>query len=806
MARESKEEVRLRARALQRSGREELIAAIPEVELHRHLKELFRAMEPSYLVEITHGPNEFGKDLVVVRRDNLGGDVIGVVVKAGGVKGRSVGEVDEIKNSVSKSLAPGGKKLAEIASQIEQALAIPATLPTLFNEIDVSRALVVLSGEMSKQARERLRKEVKGNFDIRDLQWLVDNFTEHYPQIFFEGRAVDFIEQRIQHLERKHCLSKRGKNLSEYFVEPLVLRDVPLVQIAKGELQVAKQDRSPISSLKQTLVNGKRAILIGDPGSGKSGALAKLAIDAYRKAGEEFYAGAKGRKVRIPVFVHALSILNLNNAQALLDDFFGDLEGDLRARFLTDVLMVDGLDEVTSEDRPAVLERAQVLATELVASLVVTSRRIELLEATPKNFEKYDLLHFEFGQAVRLFENIVSSGKSLATLKDGLARIRNQIPMIPLSLMFLVDLVEENKEIPASVTELYDRYYDMALGKFDSDKGIAILFEYHVKKKFLAALAYEQFTLKNRLEIKRDEFEAFLAGYADRYGWDVDQVRDFSREVERAGVIEVREQVIFRHRSILDYFSAFHIFDRRAEFHGLEDRVVELFFSDLWKDVAFFYVGLRRELGTAILERIESHGESATHELFAKFMSGRLLQAGWNSPVTIKSRGLSYAMGTVPRLRERVLQDAEAEGLKMPRAWFDLCMVGFGEISFGSGFLLRQITEFLSKLDKEEGVEEPLYYYQSSILLNAARHAMPTADFNRLCSKLEIAGDKLPASDKVAINLILLIIKREDRPASKALRRKLERLKKANPFVFKQLFSSTSGKQKKLALESKAKV
>ena len=52
-----------KAKTLNRDQRRQIIMEYPETTLHEFLKELFQAMEPNYVVEITHGPNELGKDL-----------------------------------------------------------------------------------------------------------------------------------------------------------------------------------------------------------------------------------------------------------------------------------------------------------------------------------------------------------------------------------------------------------------------------------------------------------------------------------------------------------------------------------------------------------------------------------------------------------------------------------------------------------------------------------------------------------------------------------------------------------------------
>jgi len=81
---------------------------------------------------------------------------------------------------------------------------------------------IVLAGKISTQARRRLESELKANIELFDIQRLIDEFTEYYPQVFFEGKTIDFLQEHIQRLETTHSLSKSHKNLSEYFVEPLV--------------------------------------------------------------------------------------------------------------------------------------------------------------------------------------------------------------------------------------------------------------------------------------------------------------------------------------------------------------------------------------------------------------------------------------------------------------------------------------------------------------------------------------------------------------------------------------------------------
>ena len=147
--------------------------------------------------------------------------------------------------------------------------------------------------------------------------------------------------------------------------------------------------------------------------------------------------------------------------------------------------MVDGLDEIESQNRLAIIDKLDSFSEEIGCSYILTSRKIDIINTLPQEYQKYELLPFEFNQALQLVSKLISDNKVLAAMKESLEKIQTQIFLVPLSLLLLVELVEERNEVPASITELYDRFFDMALGREDREKGIEVLFDYLMKKKFL---------------------------------------------------------------------------------------------------------------------------------------------------------------------------------------------------------------------------------------------------------------------------------------------------------------------------------
>jgi predicted NACHT family NTPase len=149
----------------------------------------------------------------------------------------------------------------------------------------VNKVFVVLAGDISNQARTRLAKEAKGPLEIFDMNWMIKNFTAYYPQVFFEGQVADFIQKQIEQLETQSWLVKSDKTLSECFVEPLVRNvDVPMKFDSASLSVMVSRKKIPFSNLKSIASTSRRIILIGDPGTGKSAALARLAIDLLRDA------------------------------------------------------------------------------------------------------------------------------------------------------------------------------------------------------------------------------------------------------------------------------------------------------------------------------------------------------------------------------------------------------------------------------------------------------------------------------------------------------------------------------------------
>ena len=547
----------IQAQSLSTEAKKQILLSFREVELHRYIKKLFENMDPSCIVEVTHGPNEYGKDLVLVRQDNFGQTVIAVIVKIGDISAKTLKKVDEVK------------------SQIAQAQKHPAKLKTFSKSLPVSDVWVVLAGKISNNAQTRLQNEVSVS-RIFDLGWLIENFSKYYPQIFFDGQAFDFLHEQIQRLEVSHLYGAKNIALSEYFVEPIVAEvDVPVAFDEEQFALVVQGQRTPFSLLTSLLRKQEHIILSGDPGVGKSVALKKMAINMLKKASTQTIRGTTSKKPNIPILVSASELRKYDCVDELIES---SVPSEVAERFTISALFVDGLDEVHPGIREDILAKASKFASAIGSALIVTSRKIDLIKSTPAGFKKYELLPFEFSQALTFLDKLTSDAGILDVLKDGLNAIKFHIALTPLSLYLLLEIAEAHKELPASLVELYDRYCDLVLGRYDKDKGIAVLFDYLIKKRFLAALSYYEFFQKKRLSITQNDFDDFLMEYATTYGWSESRRIDFSHDIERSGTLDLQsvDSISFRHRSFLDYFVAYYLLENREEFGDIDSEIVTI--------------------------------------------------------------------------------------------------------------------------------------------------------------------------------------------------------------------------------------
>jgi hypothetical protein len=768
------------AKALPEEERGEILKSFKETDLHGHLKALLGNMEPDSLVEITHGSEEHGNDLVRVNSDKFRELVTGIIVKSGDIGGKTKGRVDEIKSQVGQSLAHP-VKLKAIAERT----------------LSISEVWIMIAGKVTKGAHARIEKEIKplsGNITCFGLDWLVKSFTQYYPQVFYEGRIMDFLKEKITPLEESvPMFNLRGKNLSECFVGPTIrMTTIPKEEEDEEFLDVTIEEKKfPFSEFGTILSPKAKIILFGEPGVGKSVALNKFVLERFQETWTSAINKELPDKIEIPFLITANDFFKkIDDFKTLLDQYIHP-HTEIFDRLRITVLIIDGLDEVPSGKRNEVLKKAEALSKQLNCPLLISTRKTDLVKNPPVGFETYELLSFNFKQAIELYQKLTIDIVILTALRRGLESIRYQIPMTPLSLFLLLKIVESRGEVPASITELYDQFSDIVLGRYDVERGIMVIFEYLIKKRFLAALAFEEFLEKERLEMPQKEFIDFVKKYAKLYKWDEVLLKKFVLEIERAGILNLTEKAVsFRHGSFLDYFGAHYIWDNREKFENLEDFIVKIYFDDSWEDVAFFYIGLQRKIDSSLLIKLFEFDEENLRTYVDKFLIGKLLQAGWHSTADTLYEGIQKAIIYAPVIREESAKILKKNEKTFPKICLDILVMLLSDHSLGSRILFRGEGDVFNNLAKSPSYKNA---YMMISLLCAFERFLEKEDLQTSITKILGVLDDLPKEnieEKAGILTLLMIMSEKNKKLLSTLKRRLRNLFKAHPEMHKRVLGT----------------
>jgi hypothetical protein len=708
--------------------RKGILRSLSEADLRRALVELLVRMLPSADTHLTHGPYEFGKDLVAVVERPYGLEAFALVVKAEKLTGESAGPVDDV------------------LSQTREAFEIPAEVPTRLEPFPVSEVWIVVSDTISRPARERIEKQLpQRRVRFVDLDELDAWFVEHYPEVFFHGAMLTYLDETARTLESDNVMSPDSPiHLTDTFVDPYVVDSGVGSDDVAYDLELFGGERRIVfSRFAEVLSHNRCVLVVGEPGVGKSAALRKLGIDGVHAAASTLIANrGAGARIRIPLLVKARQLVDCPDAQMLCK---GALPDDLpEGSVEVTSLLVDGLDETPSQLHGELLAKAQEVARELGASLVVTSRNIDTVRDGVPGFRQYQMLPFETAQALELFKKMVSDPQTLVDLEEALDEVSSSLALVPLSLVLLVQIAQGSEEIPATIGELYDRFTDEVLGRHDTAKGIEVLFDYQIKKRLLAALAFGQFYSRDRLEIPRADFDAYLEAYFRMYDYDLSRLNTLVRDLEGASILSVNdEHVSFKHRSFLEYFCAFQVLEEPETVPDLAAWIVDTYYDLNWSDVVFYYFGHRRRLPDAFLDELLAfERKDDLFVPFAKFMVGRLLQAGWHSPLPTRQRGIEGALHETKALREDFVKLASALHGNVPDVVADIALMTMADRSFKSGLLSTAGARVLDTLPLET-VDDALGFVA---LLSALRHHLSEDELLSFGSRFEDAatafGDK----------------------------------------------------------------
>lgn len=552
------------------------------------------------------------------------------------------------------------------------------------------------------------------NFLFRDkLIEYVDQYLEDYwshddvQLIGYERFYKDSIV-RDSDLKSLKIFSDKYQKLLDIFIEPKIIH-----------FDEDPETKTPITkkvSIDQIVSDKKPLIIAGDAGMGKSTLLKRIGESIINSNSEK-------TTKKLPVFITVNELHQYRyEVSAILNDkilpHFGEetLESLYSNYFF--ILLIDSIDELEKEHQVNIIKQLNDLYSKHNIRYILATRNQEK-SVTVKGLESvktYDIGRFNNQQieqfVKRFFLNQQQRAESLLeSLREN--RVIEKLPVTPLTLSLISILYEENDlEIPATITDIYDNFNSLLIGKPLVTNKIELI-DVSFRERILSLYGLELLQRKEHNPMEISEFKDHFRNY---YASKTIPLRTGTLDefltymIDNAGILHLKNDkyVAFSHDSFMEYYASLEIFKHQRD---LQEKYIENFFDINWQNSAIFYAGHSKDMNS-FLEKINDKINKANdlNEYFAAISgAGFILQALFQTDNKTRKITVDNALEVNVKSLELLLKLASDDNFifksfRLPIIWM-LNVLTFYD-NFNSGTLKEPLKLSFEDLLKQFKINE----------------------------------------------------------------------------------------------------
>ena len=607
------------------------------------------------------GPNEHGKDALFLSVGQLGLTTnIALQTKKGNLNLAGTTQ----------------RNLIDAITQLKTALETSVILLGTKTKCYPNRVILAASGKINDAARQHILDSVQSpNISFWDSDDLVPMIDEHFPELWL-GIEADMLPY-FNAIERQVIGEQPGTTEDSH--EGVLLGaadDKSFVGLSLHWVTTKKRkvhgrfdevphfEELPLASV----INHKsrRVLILGEGGSGKSTGLKRIALELARRAlGEDTV-------IRIPILMKAVDISRTKPVSLLdyADAMTRALSGSRNACF-TDkdlssgrlIFLIDGLDEVGSDsDRTAILELIEsFLKGSPACQVILSSRPYRFVSELSglKRYEEFRISPINWKQAASIVRRVTEAKKvPQAQAREFLRRLEkiHGFELNPLLVTVFAATTDYTKQdIPANITELFKKFTELMLGRWDERKGLRQQYQAPLKDFVLTRLAFHMHS--NRMaSIARHKAVEIVAAELARRGHEENVPKLLDEIFDRSGIFRVMgSEIEFRHHLLQEFFAGRGIADPEA--------VHQLIHDDWWKRALVFYFGERADSISLLASSAKStQGLEPSRLLEAATTVGLALQACYLSPVEEKLEVWKWVVDALEISQMPAIQAVDTDG------------------------------------------------------------------------------------------------------------------------------------------------
>ena len=611
-------------------------------ELHPLLRNIFPKLPRINHVDYTHGNFEKGADFVLSRVDDTLDDLefIGIVVKTGKITNTFSKLFDQIEECSKFRYVFEGKK-----------------------QVRIDEVWVLTNDTISINAKETINekyysKKIKFISVTKIVEWVDKYFDKFWGDLPIEtGLYLQKIESEMTTMNNEFSLLP--PNIESIYIEPVLEKINHQIKPYKKRDNVKPKQYN----IDEIIENNDFAIIEAEGGAGKS----QLARNTILK----YTAPSIFKKFKtIPVYTTFQWFQSecSCNLETLLKKKISNIIDDNKKI----LLFIDGFDESLENDRN-VRQEIDDLINEAKSikglKLVLTTRPLTIVkkeEISPYQSYGYEIQSIGVKGTIKILKHICRQIETPGRLFEDLKKsdLFKQLPQNPISAVLLAHLINENsRELPSNITDIYTRYMELTLGKWDIEKGLLSLKEYEISSRIVPRLA--KYFIENDLShISISEGREIFDNYiSSRPVGDINTNKLFDKIAQRSGVLSKNIEnntINFKHRSFAEYFYASYQIQ-----YPNTDFINSRAFTLNWKTIYLFYLGLQKDAEQQLSQLFNIKASDNPEIVYKVSNMASYFMAAYSTHNKILEECLPNLIIDYTRAYLSVIQGDETKGLEL---------------------------------------------------------------------------------------------------------------------------------------------